>query len=140
MTQLRRFVPIALWLLLAALAGCASNEKATDLQATVRSYEGTLRWGDLRTAVGFLHPDERPDNRTLSFELSRFENLRVTGVTPVHQEPPVDEDTFVQVVEIRIANRHTALERAIQDRQVWRYDADDERWWLMSGLPDFSRR
>ncbi|MDX1571598.1 MAG: hypothetical protein R3200_14040 [Xanthomonadales bacterium] len=140
MNQLRRLGRTMILVLLAIMAGCASNEKANDLHATMRAYEGTLRWGDLRTAVGFVHPEERPDNRTMMFELKRFENLRVTGVTPMHQAPPTDEDTFIQVVEIRVANRHTAIERAIQDRQVWRYDAEDERWWLMSGLPDFSRQ
>lgn len=135
--SVRRF---AYALLLIMLAGCASNEKARDLQDTVRAYESAIRWGNFRGAINFIAPEDRPDSRQLNFELQRLENIRVTGVLPLHQAPQADPDTVVQIVEIRYANRHTAVERTVQDRQVWRYDPDEETWWLISGLPDITRR
>jgi len=44
-----------------------------------------------------------------------------------------------QAVEIRLFNRNQAVERSLIDQQEWRYDAERERWFLHSGLPDVTR-
>jgi hypothetical protein len=44
----------------------------------------------------------------------------------------------MQMVEIRLVNRHTLVERTVLAREHWRWDEDAKRWWLMNGLPDIS--
>ena len=86
-----------------------------------------------------MHPDARPDPQRLSFELQRFEQVRVTGYAPVGRAPAADGETYLVVMELRLVNRHTLVERVLQDRQEWRYDEETDRWWLMSGLPEIGR-
>ena len=64
----------------------------------------------------------------------------VTSYLPTSTQPGPDPDSIVQRVEIRYANKHTAVERTLVDRQVWKWYPEEERWWLMSGLPDITRR
>ena len=62
------------------------------------------------------------------------ENREVKGAS----EP--GEGLYEQVVELRVVNRNTQVERIITDRQKWRWDAVAKRWWLVSGLPDLDAR
>jgi len=39
-----------------------------------------------------------------------------------------------------VVNRNTQSERSFTDKQTWRWDAVAKRWWLMTGLPDFTAR
>jgi hypothetical protein len=43
-----------------------------------------------------------------------------------------------QVVEIRLVNVNTQVERTIVDHQRWTFDPANKVWWLVSGLPDFN--
>ncbi len=52
----------------------------------------------------------------------------------------LDDGRLAQTVEIRFVNRHTQAEHSIIDRQIWRWDAKAERWWLTTGLPDITER
>ena len=45
-----------------------------------------------------------------------------------------------QAVQIRLFNKHRAVERTIIDQQEWRYDAERERWLLHTGLLDVTQR
>ena len=54
-----------------------------------------------------------------------------------NREAPQPE--IAQVVEIGVVNEHTQTERAVVDRQRWRWDKQAKRWWLMTGLPAIAR-
>jgi hypothetical protein len=43
---------------------------------------------------------------------------------------------FERTVRIRMYHLHSAYERVVDHREVWRYDESLERWLLHSGLPD----
>lgn len=120
-------------------AGC-SNKQQRAFQNTLDAYGSLVRWGDFSGALNFVHPDERPETKRMNFELQRFEQVRVTSYIPLSTTGGPTPNTVIQIVEMRVANRHTAQERQLRDRQVWQFDEEDERWWLMSGLPDISRQ
>ena len=123
----------------AIIAGCASNDRLRQMEAAMRAYDSAVRWGEFRAALGYIDPEEHPDERELNFLLQRFEQVRVTGYRETARTPGPDENTVIRLLELRIANRHTAAERVVRDRQVWRYDPEAERWWQVSGLPEIGR-
>ncbi len=127
--------------LIALLAACATGDKRSQsLENTLELYGRTLRWGDIRSAVQFMDPEQRPDGRQLQFELQRFEQVDVAGYHPLSRTPGLDPDSVQQIVEIQIVNRHTAHQRTIRDAQTWRWDETNKRWWLTTGLPRLDRR
>ncbi len=124
------------------LAACASDPtrgKAKALDDALRGYASTVRWGDIEQAESFVDPDYRTAHPFTSIERSRFQQVRISG----YDEQPVQrtgEDEVRQNVEIQLINENTQGVRSVIDRQVWRYDATANRWWLSSGLPDISPR
>jgi len=131
-------------LLIAALllTGCATENmrsKQTVLDETLRSYAATIRWGDIGQAQAFIKPDLREKQAPSALELARYEQVRITGYDEM-QVQPIDESEVRQTVRIDLVNVNTQAARSLVDRQTWRYDEETKRWWLVSGLPDISRR
>jgi hypothetical protein len=50
----------------------------------------------------------------------------------------INDNEVSQIVEIGLVNINTQAARSIIDKQLWRYDAKANRWWLVSGLPDIT--
>ena len=124
-----------------ASAACATSQKADGklLESTLRSYASVMRWGDIAQAVSFIDPavlEERPID---AVTLERFKQVQVAGYRERSMEM-VGEFEAMQLVQIELVNRHTQEVRSIVARQLWRWDPVDERWWLMSGLPDITQR
>lgn len=128
-----------IWTLtLLLLAGCASDGGDTrKLDAALYSYAGTIRWGDLAGAMAFVDPELREKLQPTALQLRRMEQLQVTGYYVQAKTQP-SEGEIHQVVEIRFANKHNLVERAVIDRQVWRWDEQEKAWWLTTALPDFA--
>ncbi|WP_395680179.1 hypothetical protein [Dokdonella sp.] len=131
-------------LLLAAtvvLGACANKEirsKANILEQTLRSYAGTIRWGDITQATSFIEPKVLAEHPPSQLDLDRLRQVRVSGyeeTPPV----PVGENEVRQTVQIELINVNTQTTRSIVDHQVWKYDEASKHWWLTSGLPDISR-
>ena len=117
--------------------GCAVVEKdrrAVALQAATNGYQSALRWGYDETVLGFLHPDQRKTGELPEV----FAELRVTGYD-VTQPPVIQADGSAnQVVVIDYLFEDAQVVKQITDRQVWRWDAATNTWWLHSGLPRFA--
>jgi hypothetical protein len=133
----RRTVLVTLAALAAlAPAGCATSKKGDIkiLESTLMAHGSVMRFGKVVDALAFVDPDVRAKHPPTSFELSRWEQLRVGGY---HEQPYVLTDPLhaLQVVEIELINNHTQAVRSIVDRQQWRFDPEQKRWWLMTGLP-----
>ena len=124
-------------LLLAACAGRGGS--ASKLQETLYAYQSTIRWGDLSGALAFVDPDLREKQAPSALQERVLAQLQVAGYY-VQGSQQTSEGEFEQIVEIRVVNRNTQVERSVIDRQTWRWSAEDGAWWLESGLPDFSRR
>ena len=67
----------------------------------------------------------------------RFKLIQVTGYEVKSKQVAADGG-ITQTVEIRVVTRNTQLEHIITDHQTWRFDPVAKRYWLASGLPDFS--
>lgn len=132
-----RFVLLATLVLLGA---CASTQKhARDLlQVTLYDYSGAIRWNRPDAAAKWLDP-EIASIQPKAIALERFQQVQITGYD-VRGSEMLSPEKYAQVVEIRLINKHTQAERAVVDRQVWRYDADKRQWWLTTGLPDITAR
>lgn len=119
-----------------ALAACAARERSSQLDDTLRHYSSLVRWSEWPAAADYYDPDMRREKPITELEMDRLAQLRVSGYNRRALEVTPDGQRARQTVEIRLYNVHTMAERVILDRQTWRWDADAERWWLTSGLPD----
>ena len=136
----RPILILVLIALIPLLAGCAADARKEELlNLSLEGYGASLRWGDFRSALNYVDPEERPDPARINFVLQRFDQIRVTSYRDLDGGPGVEPNTIMQTAEIRLINKHTAVERTIIDRQVWRWDEVAERWWLTTGLPNISR-
>ncbi len=126
--------------ILITIAGCASMEtqqRLSSLDMTARQYGDAVRWGHYDVAIDFFKPGntEGPDNFTPV--ASNIGNIKLTSYEPVNRT--LSKDTFEahQTVEIKYYLINQMIERTLLDRQIWRYDTEDDRWYLHSGLPQF---
>lgn len=133
---LRALVP-ALALLLVACGSVGGQRSPRD--QTLYTYVSAVRWGDFDAARSFVDPEVLKAKPLTELEMERYRQFQVAGYE-VKSAAEVAEGAYEQVVEIRLVNRNTQVERIITDRQRWRWDAGAKRWWLVSGLPDLGAR
>ena len=138
----RPLIGLLLMLSCALLGACATEKmrsRQTILDETLRSYAATIRWGDIERAQAFLDPKLRETLTPSALDLARYRQVAISGYS---EQPatPVGDNEVHQLVQIELVNLNTQSARSILDRQVWRYDEESKRWWLVSGLPDISRK
>ncbi len=121
-------------LLLAACAGGSQAQRERDQAMDL--WQEMVRWSEYDGLVDMIHPDWLAEHPIRSIELERLRQFRVTEyrVRQVISDP--DEQRVERRVQIRLYHVHSARERVIQHREVWRYDETRDRWLLHSGLPD----
>ena len=134
----RAFMLVIATALIAACAMDKVKNKETVLEETLRTYAATVRWGDLTQAEVFVDPKYREAHPLTELDLARFKQVQVTSYND-QPAAPLSETEVQQVVEIGLVNVNTQSARSIVDRQVWRYDEKEKRWWLTTGLPDITR-
>jgi len=128
---------LLLVLALLALTGCPVKQNALLLEDTLSSYAGAIRWGHMDDALGFVDPETLKKHPVTALDLARYQQVQITvysDAAPVH----ITDDEVSQIVEIGLVNINTQAARSIVDKQLWRYDAKANRWWLVSGLPDIT--
>ncbi len=124
-------------LFLTACAGGSVNNERTD---TLEAWENLVRWSQYDALVDFLHPDYLAAHPIAPLDIDRLHQFRVTEyrVRQVMAQP--DGMGLERVVQIRLYHIHSARERVVDHREIWRYDEELEGWLLHSGLPDPRRR
>lgn len=122
-----------------ALTACATPGKQKTLEDTLRQYEAVIRWSQWDGAVNFMAPEYLAEHPISDLDMRRLRLFQVTQYTLRSSTPTADGNELVQVVEIRLFNKTQAIERAILNRQVWRYDEASKHWWLYSDLPDVTQ-
>lgn len=122
------------------LGSCASSSKqGKTLDLTLKQYEQMVRWSEWDGAVEYLAIDYLQANPISRLDMDRLRLFRVTQYL-VRSAVPFDEGLGLrQAVEIRMFNRNQAVERTLIDQQEWRYNAERERWFLHSGLPNVTQ-
>jgi len=136
MQTIKTILPLALLagLLLTACAGSPDQRLRED---TLAQWESTLRWSDQYEAlVDFIHPEWLADNPVTPLDIDRLGQFRVTEYRLRQVIATPDGLGLDRRVQLRLYHVHTARERVIDHREVWRYDEELERWLLHSGIPD----
>lgn len=129
---------LSLLLICLLLAGCQSLSQRKQnqlLTQTLRSYSSTIRWGDLRKAYGFLMPELAAKTEIPT----GLDNIRVTGYEVINAPVTLSDGNVIQVVLIQYVQKDTQMEKAITDQQLWEYDEEKQRWFLISKIPAFGR-
>lgn len=129
-------LPLLLPLLL-VLAGCPDGGRKPTTDNLLSDYGAAIRWNEFDKAVDYVDPALREAQALTDLERERYKQVQVTGYEVKDREVAAD-GSVTQVVEIRLVNRNTQLERSVIDHQAWRYDAAARHLWLTSGLPDLS--
>lgn len=122
--------------IMALLQACGGRMgKKQNLDHTLYQYAKVMRWADFDQAVNFINPKVDDDIKPTELELNRLKQFGVSSYLPRPIMPGADENSIVQMVELKLYNIHTKREKVVVDRQVWSYDEDLKRWLLDSGLP-----
>ncbi len=134
----RLYLRFAMLAILLSLFGCAGGvrSKADELDATLRGYEGAIRWGNMTDASAFLDPESNALHPATKFDLERFAQLTVVGYRKQTAAIVDETGTARQQVTIELVNKHTQTPRTILDTQIWRFEPKSKRWLLTSGLPN----
>lgn len=132
---------ILLILALGMLCACPSSSGIEKSRSEAfRQYETIVRWSQWDAAIDFMAPEFLQEHPVSNLQLERLRLFRVTNYT-LRSAQVLDQGmTAIQVVEIRMFSSTQAVERAIVQEQLWRYNQESGRWRLHSGLPDPTRR
>lgn len=134
---LRLLAPLLALLLVTACGSMGAQRNPRD--QALYNYTSAVRWSDFDAALSFVDPETRRLNPMTELEIERYKQVQVAGYEVKAASEP-GEGLYEQVVELRLVNRNTQVERVMTDRQRWRWDPEAKRWWLVSGLPDLEPR
>ena len=136
---MRRILCLFAVLSVLLLAGCATRQRSDSLITTLNAYGSAVRWGGFQSALQFVDPEVREAHPLSQLDLARYQQVRVSDYDDGNGPTASGENEAKQIVQLRLINIHTQAERAVIDRQTWRYDEKEKRWWLTSGLPDITQ-
>jgi len=119
-----------------SLVGCKKiddKRQANDLEATLYSYESTLRWQSIADAYSYRPPEEVarsgiPDG---------LDQIRIVSYQVKAAPAMLDDVTAAQTVEIGYYHQDTQRLRTLLDRQLWNYVIELKLWRLGSEIPEF---
>ena len=118
---------------LAAIIGCASSDKREEgLEAVLRHYERSIKWGSY-TEARMMAGEEAPAQE----EVDPYKEIKVISYEVISQTIIGDFQEMDQVVEIKFYHEQQAKMRTLRDTQRWVYDQEQKTWVLKSGFPDF---
>lgn len=120
------------------LTGCLieniqKQKQADALEATLSSYSNAVRWGYFDHAYNF----RKSEKGKYPTPPERLKEIRVTSYDVIHPPTMVEEDIAVQQVVIKYYHTESQRLKSLQDRQVWVYDSETQRWYLDSPMPEF---
>ena len=121
--------------------GCSGLQLQTDREKmnlydkTSKAYDLSVRWGEWEDALSFL---KRSDQDDALPDLEDYRQVRVTAVKV--KNTIIDKQSLSiaqRVVDIQYYRMSNVTVKNLQDRQVWEYNEEEDRWYLISGLPVF---
>lgn len=118
------------------LIACGTGQRHDDRQDAMERWEALVRWNEFDALVDMIHPEWLAENPIHPVDIDRLHQFRVTEYRTRQMLVDPDGLGFERVVRVRMYHVHSARERVVDYREVWRYDEDLERWLLHSGLPD----
>lgn len=125
---------LAIFLLL--IVGCATIETGNRMSLfddTSRAYDSTIRWGSYEDAYGFK---KLADSEADFPDFDQYRQIRITDYVPRKTIVSTDKSKVIRFVDIQYYRTRDVTIRVITDRQIWEYDDEADRWFLISNLPD----
>lgn len=129
------------FLLITAVSADAASKKsrAKQLEISLFKYASAIRWNEFEMALNYIDPEYLEKTPQTDLEKERLKQIQVTGYL-VKTQDTLPDGRVEQTVEIRLINRNTQADRSILDVQIWHWDVKTKRWWLTTGLPDFTAK
>lgn len=132
-----RIVLLVVLVLATGLAMAAGKRaQRNKLEQSQAGYAASIRWGEFESAWQFVDPDYRAKHPLTELEFERYRQLQISSYRDTGSSL-LDDGSVLRSIEVGVINRHTQVERSLRYREHWRWDAEDKRWWLRVGLPDF---
>ena len=119
------------------LLGCSTAEKLYqdyEFGEIGKTYENAIRWSDFRIANGYRKHAPTEDK---SPDFEKLAQFRVTSYRVKERAELMDQSQVRQTVEIGYFKVDSFVEKKVTDNQIWEYDGEQRRWYLLTGLPDF---
>ncbi|HWP01157.1 MAG TPA: hypothetical protein VNL74_11150 [Methylococcus sp.] len=116
---------------LVLLTACSHDLGLMKQDEALTGYETAVRFGLWEKAAQYQQPARRSER-----DIARLRGYHVTGYEVRYQDRASSGNLLLQTVEIRYLRPDELSERSMIDRQVWRFDADRDRWWLETDLPN----
>ena len=126
----------SMFIIVLVIIGCASIEtgnKVSLYDETARAYDTAFRWGNYEQAYGFKKMTNT-DPKLPDFDAYR--QIRVTDYVVKNTIVSADKSKILRLVSIQYYRMRDVTVKVITDRQVWEYDENEDRWYLMSDLPE----
>jgi hypothetical protein len=128
----------ALFLVL-LMFGCASLQtekgKMALFDKTSRAYDRAIRWAQYEEAFAFKKPSGVND------ELPDFEGYREVRVTALKvKQTIIDKGSLskvLRIVDIQYYRMSNVTVKNLKNQQHWEYNDEENRWYLISNLPQF---
>jgi hypothetical protein len=123
---------MSLVLLMSGCQSLAERKQTTQLQDILRNYEGVVRWGTVDQIRRFYRAEV--SDGMLNKPSAK---MRVTHYEVVQGPTVMEENRAIQTAVIQYVFVESQVVRELVDQQVWEYETEDERWYLISPSPDF---
>lgn len=123
-------------LLIAAPADAAGKRKQRNqLEQMQSAYSAAIRWGEFEQAWQLVDPAYREAHPMTPPAFERYQQVQISGYTDKNSTV-ADDGSVARNIELRVINKHTMAERSLRYQELWRWDPESKRWWLVVGLPD----
>ena len=126
------FILSALFFLGCATAGKLYQDHEFD--EVENRYEKAIRWSDYRVANSF-RKDAATEDHPPDFD--RLNQFKVTSYQVKERAELLGQSQMRQTVEIGYYRADSFIEKKVIDNQIWEYNKEQGRWYLLTGLPDF---
>ena len=126
-----------LCVLLLLLIGCATfgaKQRMKLFDETSSAYEKALNYGNYRVASKFARGD---GTKHQAPDFNYLKGIKVTSYELLESVLSPDNLKAQLAVEISYFHANFLTEKTLIDEQLWEYNETEERWHLLSGLPDF---
>ena len=122
-------------LIAVAAAGCASvsqMRRMDKFEQTIHTYELAIRWSDFERASAFLKDQEDP---AIPAQILHLQQYQVTAYEIKQFLPSADKSQVIVFANVQYFKKSGLIVKNFSYRQVWKYDPEQENWFLVSGLP-----
>ena len=126
-----------IFLAIALLPACAAvqdSKMSISEEKALFYYERAVRWGDYAAAdrLRRIEGDDYPRNGP-----NKLKRIKVTAYDILNRTASDDGTTLRLAVRISYYDEDVMKVHSVMDNQVWRYDAEQDSWYITSPLPLF---